>query len=644
MFGSNYNDILYGDANANIIYGGSGDDTIYGGGGSDILYGGDGNDTLIAGPGNSLLYGNAGSNTFKFLNASDSISTPTVAPSIIEDFKTGIDKIDISAISPTNVAIIQENGFYTLQATGWTGAILSVRSVNAFVLSDVITTIPGVTLTGTPGPDQLVGGPGNDTIIGNGSADALTGGAGDNTFVYNTASDSTPAAYDIIHDFKTGLDKVDMTALNPTSISLVRYQGGTYIFGGAASGYFEVASTQDINAADILGLQTGVFMQGGSTAGSTGVETLIGSAFGETIAAGSGIDLITGGGGADALVAGAGADTFVYNAANDSTPVSYDIIHGFKTGTDKVDMTALNPTSISLVRYQGGTYIFGGAASGYFELASTQDINASDILGLQTGVFMQGGSTAGSTSVETLTGSNLGETIAAGNGIDRIIGGGGADALVAGAGADTFVYNTASDSTPVSYDIIHGFKTGTDKVDMTALNPTSISLQRYQGGTYIFGGAVSGYFELASTQDINASDILGLQTGVFMQGGSTAGSTTVETLTGSSFGETIAAGNGIDTIIGGGGADSLVAGAGADTFVYKAISDSTTSSYDIIHGFKSGTDKVDLTAVRAGAADTFGLLNTANGSYLFVDLQGNGTTDMEIAFTSNNVTAADIKW
>ncbi|PLP58341.1 hypothetical protein CYK37_15665, partial [Mesorhizobium loti] len=55
LIGSNFNDLLTGDGNANVLYGLNGNDTLHGGGGDDTLYGGAGlND----------LYGEGGKDTF----------------------------------------------------------------------------------------------------------------------------------------------------------------------------------------------------------------------------------------------------------------------------------------------------------------------------------------------------------------------------------------------------------------------------------------------------------------------------------------------------------------------------------------------------------------------------------------------------
>ena len=72
VIGTDYSDLIIGDASDNIIRGGanydqlfgsSGDDTIYGGEGLDIMYGDDGDDTLYGGGGSDWMHGEAGDDT-----------------------------------------------------------------------------------------------------------------------------------------------------------------------------------------------------------------------------------------------------------------------------------------------------------------------------------------------------------------------------------------------------------------------------------------------------------------------------------------------------------------------------------------------------------------------------------------------------
>ena len=69
-------------------------------------------------------------------------------------------------------------------------------------------------LVGGAGNDTLIGGAGNDTLIGGAGKDVLTGGAGKDIFVFTTETDSTPdkAGRDVIKDFKSGEDKIDLSA------------------------------------------------------------------------------------------------------------------------------------------------------------------------------------------------------------------------------------------------------------------------------------------------------------------------------------------------------------------------------------------------------------------------------------------------
>lgn len=118
--GSNFNDVLTGNAADNFISGGRGADVLRGGDGNDTLItdiadllgdtldGGNGNDSLQSGSGNDILLGGAGNDTllgsggqdtltgglgadkFIFNNVSDST---LAAADRITDFEVGVDKI-----------------------------------------------------------------------------------------------------------------------------------------------------------------------------------------------------------------------------------------------------------------------------------------------------------------------------------------------------------------------------------------------------------------------------------------------------------------------------------------------------------------------------------------------------------------------
>ncbi|NWE75918.1 M57 family metalloprotease [Pseudomonas yamanorum] len=73
---------------------------------------------------------------------------------------------------------------------------------------------------GGPGRDTLIGNQANNRLQGGAGADMLRGGGGADTFVYDKASDSTPQSPDVIEDFTSGTDRIDVSgALKEAGVS-----------------------------------------------------------------------------------------------------------------------------------------------------------------------------------------------------------------------------------------------------------------------------------------------------------------------------------------------------------------------------------------------------------------------------------------
>jgi Ca2+-binding RTX toxin-like protein len=109
VIGSFRADSILGDGNNNRLEGGKGPDTIYGRAGDDVLIGGVGADTLDGGPGkDTFVYTSFFDSGFGF-NPDDyfgsQVRTAAAAASgdlgsdTIQNFESGIDKIDLSALS-----------------------------------------------------------------------------------------------------------------------------------------------------------------------------------------------------------------------------------------------------------------------------------------------------------------------------------------------------------------------------------------------------------------------------------------------------------------------------------------------------------------------------------------------------------------
>ena len=97
FIGSTGRDIFRGRGGDDDITGGGGNDRLEGGSGNDVLRGGGGRDILNGGEGADRLVGGGGADTFRFqsLSALD----PAEGAERIMDFRSGIDRVDLSKIA-----------------------------------------------------------------------------------------------------------------------------------------------------------------------------------------------------------------------------------------------------------------------------------------------------------------------------------------------------------------------------------------------------------------------------------------------------------------------------------------------------------------------------------------------------------------
>jgi Ca2+-binding RTX toxin-like protein len=74
-------------------------------------------------------------------------------------------------------------------------------------------------LFGGAGNDTLDGDSGNDSLQGDAGKDTLTGGSGTDSFIFRSVSESaTVATADVITDFAVGTDKIDLSAIDASTI------------------------------------------------------------------------------------------------------------------------------------------------------------------------------------------------------------------------------------------------------------------------------------------------------------------------------------------------------------------------------------------------------------------------------------------
>ena len=157
-------------------------------------------------------------------------------------------------------------------------------------------------LYGGRGDDVLVGGDGDDVLVGGRGADTLTGGAGADRFDFLSPVESTAAAPDVITDFQSGVDVINVTALAPVSISSTFSGGVTTLTVDGASG------TLVVKVSGTLDLQRDV--SASIFAGTSDADTFSAIAGNETLDGAAGSDTLKFSGFAHdyalALTAGAG--------------------------------------------------------------------------------------------------------------------------------------------------------------------------------------------------------------------------------------------------------------------------------------------------------------------------------------------------
>jgi Ca2+-binding RTX toxin-like protein len=380
LLGGDGNDILTGDANANVIEGGLGDDSLNGGAGIDTLSfrsattgvtvdlsvltsqnTGVGNDTIIGfenvstGAGADTITGDTNDNVFFDGGGAD-----------VYTGGTAIDTVDYSAATSTvtvnlNTATAQNTGIFGGSDTireieNVTGAAAFANSLtggnttanrlvggaaadfligggfgdtlvggtgNDVLFGDYVNTFnTGATADGN---DVLEGGVGNDTLVGGMGNDVLHGGDGDDTLVGGIAN-GTAAGLSTVYTNDGGDDTYD--GGDGTDIAYAYYTDHT---GGVS---FDLGNLAGNSAITVDGVQRGEFIsvervifRGGLgndvVRGGGTLDTLVGNAGDDVLDGWYGNDTLSGGLGNDMLIGGEGLDTATY--VNSTVGVNVDL-------------------------------------------------------------------------------------------------------------------------------------------------------------------------------------------------------------------------------------------------------------------------------------------------------------------------------
>jgi Ca2+-binding RTX toxin-like protein len=594
------NDQLYGYAYDDYLDGGAGDDLLDGSGGIDTaIYssatgrvtvdlalngtaqavgGGQGTDTLISIEnlvGSAFadrLLGDANPNTLNGGAGNDRLD--------------GRDGIDAASYEDAEGGVTVDLGIATVQPVGGGQGADTLISIENLLGSAFADALAGNSIT-----NVLFGGAGDDALHGGGGDDTLEGGAGDDAY-YGGA----------------GVDEVILTVVS------------TGFAGVGVTVDLSITTAQDIGG----GLGTDTFV---------GVETLVGSNYGDTLSGNASANTLQGGSGDDILSGGAGDDTL--DGGNNIDTVSY----ANATGGVTVNLGLAGAQAV-------------GGGQGLDTLVSVERVIGSSFDDVLTGSRVYGGD-----GDDTLYNARYSDTFDGGNGDDFLIfvaGFNASDTIIGGAGFDTLVIDSGFVSTVFFNETT---MTGVEKIVLRAvdhdchltMDDTTVAAGEVltidasaleAGDTLNFDGSpeTDGTFTIIGSA--GADIIVGGQGDDILDGGDGADTlnyerarsavtvdlgivgvqnvgggqgsdtlTSFENIKGSNHADMLSGNSAANVLSGGSGTDTLTGGLGVDTFKFAEISDSAPDSMDLITDLDS-SDVIDLHLIDANVG--------ASGNQAFV--------------------------
>lgn len=239
-YGSNFNDTIVGDANANFLFGYDGNDTISGGDGGDTLEGSRGNDTLDGG---------SGLDRANYFNA------------------TGAANINLSTGSASD-------------GEGGTDVLIAFENAYGSRFGD--------TITGDANTNVLSGDDGNDTITGGAGSDRMEGGRGSDVYFVEDAGDAVVEVDNAVASEMGDLAALELGGNIDRVVSSVDHTLGNFV---------ENLDLQGAGPLKGTGNSLGNTINGGE-----GANVIAGLAGDDRLSGGAGNDTLDGGEGRDAAV------------------------------------------------------------------------------------------------------------------------------------------------------------------------------------------------------------------------------------------------------------------------------------------------------------------------------------------------------
>ncbi|MDD2368775.1 MAG: hypothetical protein PHQ90_05680 [Sulfuricurvum sp.] len=382
LVGSNYDDILYGNALGNSISGLNGNDLIYAGNGN----------------GNDILDGGNGIDTLSYYNSSAGVTVDLSITTAQDTVGNGIDTIV---------------NFEKLLGSNYDDILKGDASNNV--------------LKGYNGNDVIFGGDGNDTLLGGEGNDIMDGGAGIDTLFYayatsgvkvsiktTTAQNTGGAGIDTVLHFENlvGSNYDDILYGNALGNSISGLNGNDLIYAGNGNGNDILDGGNGIDTVSYYNSSAGVTVDLSiTTAQNTvgnGIDTIVnfekltgsnyddilkGDASNNVLKGYNGNDVISGGYGNDILMGGSGSDTFVFDTTL-STRYNRDTITDFSASDDTIQLntaifTALSAGALNTANFVSNTTGTAEDTNDYILYNTTSGVLSYDADGSGSGVAIE---------------------------------------------------------------------------------------------------------------------------------------------------------------------------------------------------------------------------------------------------------------
>ncbi|MEP7301797.1 MAG: hypothetical protein ABI699_09740 [Caldimonas sp.] len=505
LAGSDFNDTLTGNAGAN---------TLDGGRGADLMIGGDGSDTYVVdNAGDVVSETNAARiggvdavlSYMDYALGSNLENLRLMGAGAIDGTGNGLDNVLYSGIG-SNVldgAVGSDTASY-LYANSAVTVSLAIAGAQATGGSGNDTLIDIENLAGSAFDDTLIGNAGDNILDGHGGADSMTGGEGSDTYVVTdmddvvTESEADPANGGV-DTINTSLDRYFLDA-NVENLRVVAAEGihvignglDNILYSGAGGdrldGYYgnDTASYQYAASAVAVVLSTWASQSTGGSGRESlfSIESLIGSAFDDTLGGNRLDNTLDGGTGADRLTGRNGSDTYIVDNPGDVVAeteatasiggvdtVLSSIAYTLGANVENLRLTvagAVNGTGneLSNVLYAGaGDNVLDGG--GGTDTASYRYAEAAVTVTLETGAAQATGGSGSDTliRIESLTGSGFDDQLRGNSAHNVINGGRGNDLLTGAGGSDTFFFSTDFDGI-TNVDAITDFVSGDDRISL----------------------------------------------------------------------------------------------------------------------------------------------------------------------------------